>query len=329
MRRWTRPLLTLALLSAGCATPNAVSTLSLQAQLAAEGQLTLQPNMASRLQTQPDPAMAKGTLVMYHGFTAGVWQYDLLAAKAFEAGYNVYIPRLPGHGAVDAEGKSSPHDLPTSRTAHRYDLFAEQTFQQARSLGAPVSVLGLSVGGALALRVAETHPAEVKRAVVYAPFLRPANAAWIFDGARGADVVPLDPGDATLSAVNWGWGPECDALENAGQRGGHCKFSLGNIHGALALGQKAIEGAAAIQAPVQFFVTASDDAAEEDAIKRVYKAAGGRAKHGWFYYPKDEGIPHPMLHPAEDKGKGHTPALYEMTLRALEGELSNRGDLPE
>ncbi|MNT90784.1 hypothetical protein D3C72_2317710 [compost metagenome] len=81
--------------------------------------------------------------------------------------------------------------------------------------------------------------------------------------------------------------------------------------------------------PMQFFVTAADDAAEEDAIRRAYVASGGASRNGWYYYPASEGIPHPMLHPSEDKGKGHTPALYDMTMRVLTGEVFNRGELPQ
>lgn len=329
MRSIARASLALAVCLAGCAAPTTVPPLSLQALIDSEQQMRLQPGTRSYWQQQADPAKAKGTLVMYHGFTAGTWQYDLLAKKAFDAGYNVYVPRLPGHGFVDANGVISARELPTARTAYQYEDFAERTFQQAASLGAPVSVLGLSVGGAVALRVAERHPDEVQRTVLYAPFLRPRSLGWLFDGARGADVVPFNLGDGTLSSVNWGWGAECEADEAAGKRGGHCKFSLGNINGALAFGQSALDQASATRHPVQFFVTASDDAAEEDAIKKAYLAAGGAGRNGWYYYPAEEGIPHPMLHPAEDKGKGHTPALYDMTMRALAGETINRGELPK
>jgi pimeloyl-ACP methyl ester carboxylesterase len=331
MRPIVRASFVLVLGLAGCHAPTAptVQPISLQALLASEQQMRLQAGTASVLHQQPEPAKAKGTLIMYHGFTAGTWQYDLLAKRAFEAGYNVYVPRLPGHGFKDADGLVSSRELPTARTAYQYEDFAERTFQQAASLGAPISVLGLSVGGSVALRVAEKHPDEVQRTVLYAPFLRPRTLGWVFDAARGADVVPLNVGDGTLQSVNWGWGPECEADEASGKRGGHCKFTLGNINGALAFGATALDQARAVKSPIQFFVTAMDDAAEEDAIKRAYLAAGGAARHGWYYYPEAEGIPHPMLHPMEDKGKGHTPALYDMTMRFLAGEASNRGDLPK
>ena len=321
--------LLLAVLVAGCAAPSPVQPLSVQALMASEKQMRLQEGTATVLRTQADPAAAKGTVVMYHGFTAGTWQYDLLAQRAFDAGYNVYVPRLPGHGFKDESGAASARELPTSRTAYQYEEFAERTYQEAASLGAPISVLGLSVGGSIALRVAEKHP-EVVRAIAYAPFLRPKPAGWLFDGARSVDVLPLNLGDGTLSSLPWGWGAECEADMAAGKRPGHCHFTLGNIGGAAAFGATVLEQASEMRVPTQFFVTASDDAAEEAAIRQAYLKSGGASRNGWYYYPREEGIPHPMIHPVEDKGKGHTPALYDMTMRFLEsGEVTNRGALPQ
>jgi pimeloyl-ACP methyl ester carboxylesterase len=264
---------------------------------------------------------------MYHGFSAGPWQYEFLAKRAFDAGYNVYVPRMPGHGLLDASGAVSARELPTGRTAYQYEAFAESSYQEAVSLGAPISVMGLSVGGAVALRVAERHP-EVKRVVAYAPFLRPKSMGWLFDSARTVDAVPLNVGDGVLASVPWGWGSDCEAAAAAGKRAGLCSFTIGALNGALVLGDTVLKGSGELKMPVQFFVTGADDAAEEDAIRQAYVKSGGAARNGWYYYPKEEGIPHPMLHPDEDKGKGQTPALYDMTLRFLNGEVINRGEAP-
>ena len=54
------------------------------------------------------------------------------------------------------------------------------------------------------------------------------------------------------------------------------------------------------------------------AALRQAHDAGGAKRNGWYYFPESEGIPHPMVHPMEDKGKGHIPQLYAMTLQFLE-----------
>lgn len=65
----------------------------------AERTMSLQQGTQSGVYLQPGPA--RGTIVMYHGFTAGSWQFELLARRAYADGFNVYAPRLPGHGLND------------------------------------------------------------------------------------------------------------------------------------------------------------------------------------------------------------------------------------
>lgn len=38
---------------------------------------------------------AKGTLVLYHGYTGGPWQYREMAEDLHQSGYNIYVPRMP------------------------------------------------------------------------------------------------------------------------------------------------------------------------------------------------------------------------------------------
>ncbi len=84
-------------------TRHAQAVEGLERELASEATLSLQPGAESRLFVHKDrPAL--GTLIMFHGFTAGTWQFVPLAELAYAAGYDVYIPRLPGHGLRDRQG---------------------------------------------------------------------------------------------------------------------------------------------------------------------------------------------------------------------------------
>lgn len=314
---------------AACAGPSQApvptgAVVSIEETIAAEQALSLQAGSESRLyRTEVSPP--KGTIVMYHGMTAGTWQYELLAERLQKAGYHCYVPRMPGHGLKDAAGKPDASQLPLTSEYRRYMTYGEETYQQARALAAPVHVMGLSVGGNVALYVAEKHP-EVKSVVAFAPFLRAKTGGGVFDSAYFLDGALFGAGGGALDRLNHGWGAECEADEAAGKRAGHCNFKLGNINSAMRLGGEVIGLAPQLKSPTQFFVTAVDDAADEAAIKQVYEASGGGAKHGWYYYPEAEGIPHPMLHPSEDKGKGHTPALYDMTVQFVENQQPiNRG----
>jgi alpha-beta hydrolase superfamily lysophospholipase len=285
----------------------------LKAELAAEARLPLQKGSESRVYLHPDRP-AKGTIVMYHGFTAGTWQFELLAKKAFDEGYNVYIPRLPGHGLTDAQGVESPDQLVGPGQVQQYRDFAERTYQEAKALGGPIHVMGLSVGGNLALAVAENH-ADVASVTAYAPFLRP-RAGLLFDAFHLLDKVTFGQASKLLNLIPFSWDEQTRLDTASGKRPGHSTFDVGNIAAAADLGRQLVKDAGAIKAPVQYFVTGADDAVDNAALRKAHDK-GGADRNGWYYYPESEGIPHPMVHPMEDKGKGHVDQLYGMTLQFL------------
>jgi alpha-beta hydrolase superfamily lysophospholipase len=292
-----------------------------QAWVDAEKKLPLQKGSETRLYLHPEKP-AKGTLVMYHGYTAGTWQFEILARQAYDQGYNVVIPRLPGHGLKDKAGKEDPSQLRDAKNWQDYEQFGDETYAMAKGLGGPISTLGLSVGGNIAMSVAERHP--VGKVVAYAPFLKPVGAGGtIADVVHVLDKVTFGLAGRALALIPWSWGKECEAQTASGQRPGHSKFSLGTLYGAAEFGRKVTANAGKITAPIEYFTTGSDDAADEETIRKAFQAEGG--DDGWYFYPKAEGIPHPMVHPMEDKGKGQTPELYRMTMQFLNsGKPINR-----
>lgn len=100
-------------------------------------------------------------VLLCHGFTGSPqglrqWADDLAAA-----GLSVRLPRLPGHG-------TRWQDLATTGWQ---DWVATVTAELAelRATGAHVVVGGLSMGGALALRLAADHPGDVAGLVLVNP----------------------------------------------------------------------------------------------------------------------------------------------------------------
>ncbi|MCP3683333.1 MAG: hypothetical protein GY861_11650, partial [bacterium] len=87
----------------------------------------------------------KRVVVMYHGFTNCPRQYEMLAKKFFDQGYNVYVPRIPHHGIGDRYtkeiGKLTIKDL---------IKVCDTSIDVAHGLGENVTVLGLSMGGVMA-----------------------------------------------------------------------------------------------------------------------------------------------------------------------------------
>lgn len=104
-------------------------------------------------------------LLLVHGFGGAAWNFSELAPLL--PGRRLVIPDLPGHG------RSSP--LPAPTLSGFADLLAGL-------LDGPADVLGHSMGGTVALRLAERHPALVRSLVL-------AAAAGISSSTRIAEVT--------------------------------------------------------------------------------------------------------------------------------------------
>jgi carboxylesterase len=104
---------------------------------------------------------ADGVLVL-HGFTGNPTTMRPLAERLAGAGHSVELPRLPGHG-------TSIEDMIPTRWADWLNE-AEAAYDRLAGRGGRVVVVGLSMGGALACRIAETRP--VAGAALINPLVR-------------------------------------------------------------------------------------------------------------------------------------------------------------
>ncbi len=133
------------------------------------------------------------TVVLYHGFTNCPQQFDELAQRLHARGCNVYVPRLPLHGDRDR----LTHALGGLTIAALADA-ATASYVAARGLGRHVTAVGLSLGGTMALYLAQTQPLD--HAVPIAPFLMPI-------GVPGWAGMPLMTAIAWLPDVYVWWDP--------------------------------------------------------------------------------------------------------------------------
>lgn len=97
-------------------------------------------------------------VLLSHGFTGTTQSMRPWAEHLSAAGLTVVAPRLPGHG-------TTVKDLNTTRFADWYGEL-DRAFCDLRSRCDTVFVMGLSMGGTLALRLAELRPAEVAGLVI-------------------------------------------------------------------------------------------------------------------------------------------------------------------
>jgi carboxylesterase len=103
-------------------------------------------------------------VLMLHGFGDTPQSLRYLGARLHSAGYTVHAPLLPGHGR-------SPAAFAAAREPEYHEV-ARRALGELRASTKRVSVLGLSMGGALAAALANEAP-DVRALVLLAAYLVP------------------------------------------------------------------------------------------------------------------------------------------------------------
>lgn len=112
--------------------------------------------------------------LFFHTFTASPDQLRDIGFALFQAGYNVIIPLLPGHGLAGTWGVASPPPLPLHRRV--YEEFALRWFKRSRILGKSITLGGVGTGATLATAFAVQHPSTIQRLLLLDPYM-PSTAA--------------------------------------------------------------------------------------------------------------------------------------------------------
>lgn len=132
---------------------------------ASEAMLPLHPGCRSRLLTHG--ARVAKAVVYLHGLTNCPLQAEELAQQLFALGYNVYVPRWPGHGEADQMTLAL-----AELDAETMVASTDQAIDLAQGLGDEVTVVGMSAGGAMTAWSAQFR-ADVAHTVAVSPFLGP------------------------------------------------------------------------------------------------------------------------------------------------------------
>ncbi|QBI53805.1 alpha/beta hydrolase [Streptomonospora litoralis] len=106
-------------------------------------------------------------VLLCHGFTGTPRSMRPWAEHLAAAGLTVDLPLLPGHGTTWQEMAAT--------TSTQWLATAESALLRLHEVCDTVFVMGLSMGGCLALRLAELHPDKVRGAVVVNPSLAVEN----------------------------------------------------------------------------------------------------------------------------------------------------------
>jgi len=269
--------------------------------------LKLRPNYESIFRSQPN---ARGTVVMFHGYTAGPWQYKEMADQFAKAGYNVYIPRLPGHGFMQANGMGTGSELIKSTNRGAYEQYIDGIYQEASGLGAPVYVVGLSGGADIALRTAEKYP-DVKGCAAMSPYLGPDGAGRLgLTTAYILDKLTFGLVGRILDHIPYGK----NAMNKPDDPIPHTEGSLGQAMAMLSVGRNVRQ----VNVPVQYFTTQGDILAGSKPVGALYRHSGGALRDGWLTFPKAQQVPHAMLSKLEDKAPGVVDQLNHMVFQFID-----------
>lgn len=260
--------------------------------------LYLRKNAESFFLPQDD---AKGTVVLYHGFTAGPWQYREMADKLHDSGYNVYAPRMPGHGMADANGTASAAEMPKTSEQKTWSNFAQKSFDDAASLGVPVHAVGLSGGGNVALEVGSKNP-QVDSVTALAPFL----------GSNGATGV-LFPVLSIVDVVTFGlFGKLLDRMPRKPQASPEeTPKTQGTWGNALAM-YRVGANVKKIDAPLQLITTAKDPLSGTRNAGRLLERSGNSQTNGWFHFPEEAQVQHAMVSPLENKNEESLETIHQI-----------------
>src|SRR5688500_9568711 len=110
----------------------------------------------------PGPEGRTGVLLV-HGFTGTPMSMRPWGGHLAAAGFAVRCPLLPGHGTRWQDANVSTHDQWTTAVSEAFDALAADCDR--------VFVAGLSMGGALATRLAEVRPDDVAGLILVNPSL--------------------------------------------------------------------------------------------------------------------------------------------------------------
>lgn len=206
----------------------------------------------------------KGSVMLFHGYSACPQQYNEVAAELADIGYNVFVPLLPGHGRVPVKSGDKVIDnsenLPDVKSTVIYEKFAANMGLMLKDEPGTKVIGGLSVGGVIASRAMLANPDIYDRGFLMAPFFNAAGPVSL--------LIPAV--EAIMPNKSMGWGEKCENQRRLG-RAGYCDFKVTNIAAVRRFGLDTLKDVGNIKKPMQIIGVEKDPAASNSAIAEAVK----------------------------------------------------------
>ncbi len=247
------------------------------------------------------PHATANVCLFLHGFTAGPYQFEPLGEAFFQAGYNVLVPLMPGHGVAGDWDRDNPPPLPEDPQV--YLQFVLEWVKQAKPLGKQLVIGGYSSGGTLAAWLALELPQEIYRTLVFAPYLGGTNLLvdWL------VHILPF--------YYEW---LNKDNPGNFGYDG----FRIPALRLFLDMGSEILDRAKNTPAtPLLIVSSESDQATNLQEHQDLFEAVLQYQPKSWYYcFDKELEIPHTMMTQAE--GNNYLELLVSLAKAYVESELN-------
>lgn len=250
---------------------------------------------------------SRGLVVLQHGYSACAGFWYLLAPRLVAEGWTVMVPNMVGHGRspkVVLDQTDLEHAMNTTpnqytvtdytedfpESGSEYVAYANEIIKivqryKAANPDKEVSLVGISLGGAVATHMAMQAPELWDRVTLMNPFLAPPTALGADYGLSFLKrIVPkILPAFSIIRGDMISWGAACDKKRWPGQSGGHggiCQFTLKNFRAVLDFANE-VEGEARARAAKLGVFTGG-------VIDRTLGVASAAAQQVWQVFNRTE-----------------------------------------
>ena len=234
--------------------------------------------------------------MMIHGVSACPQQFADLGDTFFNAGYNVYIPRVPNHGLTDNK-RHGEITIPAMAQ------FMKSSTSIISGLGDEAGVVGLSGGANMATWITQYNSQTISRALLLSPFYQPSSSetpSWkipLLRNLYGRNILPDSFTGSNLSYRALG------------------KYII------IAKNYKSDLKAPGLKY-VGVVTSENDTAIDKNLAVNIPKqmAAASGAKFQYYSIPTSFGIGHDIVALNQDEVKKHAAKLYPFYLDMYEGK---------
>lgn len=194
--------------------------------------------------------------LLCHGFTGSPYSMRPWAEYLADAGLSVEVPLLPGHGTTWQDMARTGSD--------EWYATAEKALMDLASRCDEVYVMGLSMGGALSLRLAQEHPGLVRGVVLVNPSLVVEDFRLPFIAPVSGLIARLLPSTASIGSDI--------ALDGTGE-GGYDRVPTASAATLPKLWNTVQEGMPGLRAPVLAYRSPDDHVVGPRSLRMLARRA--------------------------------------------------------